>query len=189
MSLTLKNKTHCVLLRSIALYLANSVLKSVLGIFLSIWLENFLTAFGKYCCNILGVIQLQTVSFVFVCPGSDQRYSSGPEIVRKFGTLWVGILLGNLYLGKVVGRNCELRPLYLRVQVPTRNISSGLGIARKFGDLVVRKFCNLGSRWKNSYWDTFFPFAKITLLSCSFCVFSRSDGLSDHQRDLGRYTT
>ena len=40
---------------------------------------------------------------------------------------------------------------------------------------------NLGSHWNNSYWDTFFPFAKITLLSCSFCVFSRSNGLSDHQ--------
>ena len=35
-------------------------------------------------------------------------------------------------------QNCELRPLYLRVQAPTRNISSGLGIVRKFGDLVVR---------------------------------------------------
>ena len=41
---------------------------------------------------------------------------------------------------KIVGRICELRPLYLRVQVPTRNISSGLGIVKKFGDLVVRKF-------------------------------------------------
>ena len=41
---------------------------------------------------------------------------------------------------KIVGRNCELRPLYLRVQVPTRNISSGLGIVRRFGDLVVRIF-------------------------------------------------
>ena len=41
---------------------------------------------------------------------------------------------------KVVGRNCELRPLYLCVQAWTRNISSGLGIVRKFGDLVVRNF-------------------------------------------------
>ena len=41
---------------------------------------------------------------------------------------------------KVVGRNCELCPLYLHVQVPTRNISSGLGIVRKFGDLAVRNF-------------------------------------------------
>ena len=41
---------------------------------------------------------------------------------------------------KIVGRICELRPLYLRVQAPTRNIFSGLGIVRKFGDLVVRKF-------------------------------------------------
>ena len=51
------------------------------------------------------------------------------NLVRKFGDL-----------RKVVGRNCELRPLYLRVQAPTRNISSGLGIVRKFGDLVVRNF-------------------------------------------------
>ena len=41
---------------------------------------------------------------------------------------------------KIVGRICELRPLYLCVQAPTRNISSGLGIVKKFGDLVVRKF-------------------------------------------------
>jgi hypothetical protein len=62
------------------------------------------------------------------------------KLLGNFGILWLGILLGNLYLKKVVGRNCELRPLYLRVQVPTRNISSGLGIVRKFGDLVVRNF-------------------------------------------------
>ena len=62
------------------------------------------------------------------------------KLLGNFGILWLGILLGNLYLKKVVGRNCELRPLYLRVQAPTRNISSGLGIARKFGDLVVRNF-------------------------------------------------
>ena len=60
------------------------------------------------------------------------------KLLGNFGVLWLGILLGNLYLRKVVGRNCDLRPLYLRVQVPTRNISSGLGIVRKFGDLVVR---------------------------------------------------
>ena len=41
---------------------------------------------------------------------------------------------------KIVGRICELRPLYLRVQAMTRNISSGLGIVRKFGDLMVRNF-------------------------------------------------
>ena len=51
------------------------------------------------------------------------------NLVRKFGDP-----------KKVVGRNCELRPLYLRVQVLTRNISSGLGIVRKIGDLVVRNF-------------------------------------------------
>ena len=62
------------------------------------------------------------------------------KLLGSFGILWIGILLGNLYLKKVVGRNCKLRPLYLRVQVPTRNISSGLGIVRKFGDLVVRNF-------------------------------------------------
>ena len=50
------------------------------------------------------------------------------------------LLLEILYLGKVVGRICELCPLYLHVQVPTRNISSGLGIVRRFGDLVVRNF-------------------------------------------------
>ena len=33
-----------------------------------------------------------------------------------------------------------------------------------------------------SYWDTFFTFTKITLLSCSFSVFSRSDGLSNHHQ-------
>ena len=62
------------------------------------------------------------------------------KLLGNFGILWLGILLGNLYLRKVVGRNCELHPLYLHVQVPTRNISSGLGIVRKFGDLVVRNF-------------------------------------------------
>ena len=62
------------------------------------------------------------------------------KLLGSFGNLWIGILLGNLYLRKVVGRICELRPLYLRVQTPTRNISSGLGIVRKFGDLVVRNF-------------------------------------------------
>ena len=62
------------------------------------------------------------------------------KLLGIFGILWLGILLGNLYLKKVVGRNCELRPVYLRVQVLTRNISSGLGIVRKFGDLVVRNF-------------------------------------------------
>ena len=51
------------------------------------------------------------------------------NFVRKFGDL-----------RKVVGRNCELCPLYLRVQVLTRNISSGLGIVRKIGNLVVRNF-------------------------------------------------
>ena len=62
------------------------------------------------------------------------------KLLGSFGILWIGILLGNLYPGKVVGRNCELRPLYLRVHAPTRNISSGLGIVRKLGDLVVRNF-------------------------------------------------
>ena len=62
------------------------------------------------------------------------------QLLGSFGFLCIGILLGNLYLRKVVGRNCELRPLYLRVQAPTRNISSGLGIVKKFEDLVVRKF-------------------------------------------------
>ena len=50
------------------------------------------------------------------------------------------LLLEILYLRKVVGRICKLCSLYLRVQVLTRNISSGLGIVRKFGDLVVRNF-------------------------------------------------
>ena len=45
--------------------------KSVLGIFLSILLGNFLTAFGKYCGSTLGVVKLRTVSVVFVCLGSD----------------------------------------------------------------------------------------------------------------------
>ena len=58
------------------------------------------------------------------------------KLLENFGIL----LLEILYLRKVVGRICELRPLYLRVQVPTRNISSGLEIVRKFGDLVVRNF-------------------------------------------------
>ena len=62
------------------------------------------------------------------------------KLLGSFGILWLEILLGNLYLGKVVGRNCELRSLYLHVQAPTKNISSGLGIVRKFGDLVVRNF-------------------------------------------------
>ena len=62
------------------------------------------------------------------------------KLLGSFGFLWIGILLGNLYLRKVVGRNCELRPWYLCVQVLARNISSGLGIVRKFGDLVVRNF-------------------------------------------------
>ena len=62
------------------------------------------------------------------------------KLLGSFGILWIGILLGKLYLRKVVGRNCELRPLYLCVQAPTRNISSGQGIVRKFGDLVVRNF-------------------------------------------------
>ena len=62
------------------------------------------------------------------------------RLLENFGVLWLGILLGNLYLRKVVGRNCDLHPLYLHVHVPTRNISSGLGIVRKFGDLVVRNF-------------------------------------------------
>ena len=59
------------------------------------------------------------------------------KLLGNFGIL----LLEILYLTKVVGRICELRPLYLHVQVPTRNIFfSGLGIVRKFGDLVVRNF-------------------------------------------------
>ena len=62
------------------------------------------------------------------------------KLLENFGILWLGILLGILYLRKVVGRICELRPLYLHVQASTRNIPSGLGIVRKFGDLVVRKF-------------------------------------------------
>ena len=62
------------------------------------------------------------------------------KLLGSFGILWLGILLGNLYLRKVVGRLCELHPLYLCVQAPTRNISSGLGIVRKFGDLVVKNF-------------------------------------------------
>ena len=67
----------------------NSVLKSILGIFLSTWLENFLMAFGKYCGNTLGVVKLQTVNFVLACLGSNWRYSSGLEVVRKFGNLVV----------------------------------------------------------------------------------------------------
>ena len=58
------------------------------------------------------------------------------KLLGNFGIL----LLEILYLRKVVGRICELCPLYLCVQVPTRNIPSGLGIVRKFGDLVVRNF-------------------------------------------------
>ena len=61
-SLILKYKTHCILLCPTVLYLAKSVLKSILGIFLNNWLGNFLTAFGKYCGNTLGVVKLQTVS-------------------------------------------------------------------------------------------------------------------------------
>ena len=70
-SLILKYETHCVLLCPTALYLANPALKSILGIFLSIWLGNFLTAFGKYCGSTLGVAKLRTVSFVFVSLGYD----------------------------------------------------------------------------------------------------------------------
>ena len=44
------------------------------------------------------------------------------KLLGNFGILWLGILLGKLYLRKVVGKICELRPLYLRVQVPTRGI-------------------------------------------------------------------
>ena len=58
------------------------------------------------------------------------------QLLGNFGIL----LLEILYLRKVVGRICELCPLYLCVQVLTRNIPSGLGIVRKFGDLVVRNF-------------------------------------------------
>ena len=61
------------------------------------------------------------------------------KLLGSFGILWLGILLGNLYLGRLLGE-FKLRLLYLRVQAPTRNISSGLGIVKKFGDLVVRKF-------------------------------------------------
>ena len=63
------------------------------------------------------------------------------EIVRRFWNFVVRSFVRKFGdLRKVVGRNCDLHPLYLRVQVLTRNISSGLGIVRKFGDLVVRNF-------------------------------------------------
>ena len=84
MSLILKYKTHCVLLRPTALYLANSALKSILGIFLSIWLGNFLMAFGKYCGSTLGVVKLRTANSVLTCLGSNWGYSSGLAVVRKF---------------------------------------------------------------------------------------------------------
>ena len=58
------------------------------------------------------------------------------KLLGNFGIL----LLEILYLRKDVGRICELHPLYFHVQVLTRNIFSGLGIVRKFGDLVVRNF-------------------------------------------------
>ena len=73
----------------------NSALKSVLGIFLSIWLGNFLTAFGKYCSSTLGVVKLRTASFVFACLGSNLRYSSGLEVVRKFWNFVVRNLVRN----------------------------------------------------------------------------------------------
>ena len=83
MSLILKYKTHCVPLPTV-LYLANPALKSILRIFLSIWLGNFLTAFGEYCGSTLGVAKLRTASLVFASLGSDQKYSSGLEVVRNF---------------------------------------------------------------------------------------------------------
>ena len=139
-------------------------------------------AFGKYCGSTLGVAKLRTASFVFACLGFDQGYSSGRKLLGSFGILWIGILLGNLYLRKVVGRNCELRPLYLRVQALTRNISSGLGIVRKFGDFVVRNFVTQEAVGRILIGTPFSHSQKNTLLSSSFCVFSRSNGLSDHQR-------
>ena len=44
------------------------------------------------------------------------------KLLGNFGILWLGILLGILYHRMVVGEICELRPLYLRIQVPTRDI-------------------------------------------------------------------
>ena len=46
-------------------------------------------AFEKYCGSTLGVVKLQIANFVLACLGSDWRYSSGLEIVRKFWNLVV----------------------------------------------------------------------------------------------------
>ena len=53
------------------------------------------------------------------------------ELLGNFGIL----LLGILYLRKVVGKDCELRPLYLRVQVPTRDILVAQRLLGNFGIL------------------------------------------------------
>ena len=57
------------------------------------------------------------------------------KLLRNFGILWLGILLGILYVRKVVGKICELRSLYLHVQVPTRNILVALELLEDFGIL------------------------------------------------------
>ena len=53
------------------------------------------------------------------------------KLLGNFGILWLGIL----YLRKAVGKICELRPLYLHVQVPTRNILVAQGLLGNFGIL------------------------------------------------------
>ena len=173
MSLILKNKTHCILLRPTALYLANSALKSVLGIFLNIWLGNFLTALGNIAAAhlVLQNCELHPLYLRVQVPTRDILVAQ--KLLGNFVILWLGILLGNLYLRKVVGKNCELRPLYLHVQVLTRNISSGLGIVRKFGDLVVRNFCSLGKPLEKFLLGHLFPIRKIyTIVLFVWCIFT-----------------
>ena len=58
------------------------------------------------------------------------------KLLGSFGFLWIGILLGNLYPGKVVGRNCELRPFVFASLGSDWRYSSGLEIVRKFGDFL-----------------------------------------------------
>ena len=46
-------------------------------------------AFEECCGNTLGVVKLWIANFVLACLGSDWRYCSGLEIVRKFGNFVV----------------------------------------------------------------------------------------------------
>ena len=69
-------------------------------------------AFGKYCSNTLGVVKLRTENFVLVCLGSDWRYASGLEVVRKFGNF---VVRNFCILGKPLGE-FSIRPPFSHSQ-------------------------------------------------------------------------